>query len=297
MLVEDTTAFIEQLEVVRRDRRAEKRGRRRRQVELEALRAEWEARVAAEALRKMEQELAALVSSSPERGAVRRALAARRQRVLERRIGAVRTRLDSKRADVMLSRERLRGLDQTQRRGRSAPGARVFRLHSARHHLECSERRFTRLAGSQSDLPVLVAKHDGRSWWWYRDRFWWDDEGLDAYAVKVSVLDGELRSRQHAEALAQARAAVLGEEPRAGNSPGLSQIVRFAVWCRDRGRCVDCGTADDLGFDEILSTTVGGSTAAANVELRCVACHERRVHNEERARVGRAQVDAVGLGA
>lgn len=295
MLVEDTAAFIEQLEVERRDRRVEKRRRRRAQVEIEALRAEWEARVAAEALRKMEEELTRLDGSA---SAGRRQLfGARRRRVLERRIESVRRRLRSKRDEVMLARERLRRADEQERREIPTPGAKLFRLHSARHHLECSERRFTRLATSQSDLPVLVARHDGRTWWWYRDRFWWDDEGLDASAVKVCVLDGDLSRRQRAEALAEARAAMLGEQPPPADAPGLSQIVRFAVWCRDRGRCVDCGSADDLGFDEILPPASRGSKAAANVELRCVACHERRVHNEERARVGRAQVDAIGLGA
>jgi 5-methylcytosine-specific restriction endonuclease McrA len=69
----------------------------------------------------------------------------------------------------------------------------------------------------------------------------------------------------------------------------VSAIVRFAVWCRDRGRCVDCGTAEDLCFDEILPAAHGGSRSVANTELRCDACRQRRALNEDRARVGRAR--------
>ena len=294
MLVEDTTAFVEQLEVQRDDRRAEKRLRRRRQSEVEVLRAEWERRLAAQALQKLEEELASLEEPA-ESGPGRRLLVARRRRVLERRIESMRARVSAKEAEAVGARERLRELDRSPRRDRPATGAKVFRLHSAQHHLECSEKRFARLATSQTDLPVLVGRKDGRTWWWYLDRFWWDAEGLDAQEVRVIVLDGDLKRKQHAERVARARETLLGEErPTAVDKP-LSPIVRFAVWCRDRGRCVDCGTAADVGFDDILPPENGRSRSTRNVELRCTQCREQRAHNQERARVSRAQVAAAIL--
>ena len=57
MLVEDTSAFIEQLEVAEADRRVAKR-RRVTQARLEVLEVEWEVGLAAEALGNMEQALA-----------------------------------------------------------------------------------------------------------------------------------------------------------------------------------------------------------------------------------------------
>ena len=294
MLVEDTTAFVEQLEVQRDDRRAEKRLRRRRQSEVEVLRAEWERRLAAQALQKLEEELASLEEPA-ESGPGRRLLVARRRRVLERRIESMRARVSAKEAEALVARERLREFDRSPRRDRPVTGAKVFRLHSAQHHLECSEKRFARLANSQTDLPVLVGRKDGRTWWWYLDRFWWDAEGLDAQEVRVIVLDGDLQRKQHAERVARARETLLGEErPTAADKP-LSPIVRFAVWCRDRGRCVDCGTAADVGFDDILPPENGRSRSTRNVELRCTRCREQRAHNQERARVSRAQVAAAIL--
>lgn len=292
MLAEDTTAFIEQLEIRRDDRRAEKRRRRRARAEVAVLRAEWEVRLALEAAREMEHELASL--PDPARlSPARRLLDARRRRSLEHRIESMHARARTKQHEVLAARERLHGLEGKSRHELAPAGAKVFRLHSAHHHLECSERRFARLARSQTDLPVLVAKKDGRSWWWYADRFWWDDDGLPAPDVRTIVLDAELRARQRARELAEARATLLGEERPLGIDESVTQVVRFAVWCRDRGRCVDCGTADDVGFDEIFPPNVSDSRSAANVELRCASCRERRAHNRERARVGRARVDAT----
>jgi hypothetical protein len=289
MLVEDRTAFIEQLEVQRPDRRAEKHRRRRAHAEIEALRAEWEARVAVDAVRKMEQELASLPEpASPGR----RLLAARRRRSLEHRIESTRARARAKQDESMAARERLRQLDRDRSHELSVPGAKVFRLHSAEHHLECSERRFERLASSQAELPVLVGKREGRSWWWYADRFWWDDDGLPAQDVRVIVLDSDLHAKRRAQELAEARATLLGEDRPVDADAHVSLVVRFAVWCRDRGRCVDCRTTENIRFDEILPPEVGRSRTRANVELRCDACRERRAFNQSRARVSRAQVAA-----
>jgi hypothetical protein len=289
MLAEDRTAFIEQFEVRRADRRAEKHRRRRAHAELAALRAEWEARAAGEALTKMEQELVSLAesASSPRR----RLLDARRRHSLERRIASMRARALAKQQESLAARRRLRQLDPGGRRERPAPGAKVFRLHSAQHHLECSERRFVRLSGSQSDLPVLVARKDGRSWWWYADRFWWDEDGLPAPDVRTIVLDRDLRLEQRAAEIAEARATLFGEESRPAADAPVSAVVRFKVWCRDGGRCVDCSTAEGLVFDEILPAAEGGSATAANVELRCEACRGRRAKNQARARVSRARID------
>ena len=164
----------------------------------------------------------------------------RRARSLEREIAVTRKRLQAKRAELDAKRQRLRALEQRVEVERRV--AKLFRLHSSQHHLECSERRFARLARSQSELPILVARQDGRRWWWFRDRFWWDDQGLAAENVRTIVLEADLDRKQRAEAIATARAAILGEHVAAAPLPPAAQVVRFAVWCRDKGRCVDCST-------------------------------------------------------
>ena len=138
-----------------------------------------------------------------------------------------------------------------------------------------------------------MGRQDGRRWWWFLDRFWWDDKGLSSEDVRTIVLEADLDRRQRAEALAKARAAILGEHVAAAPLPPAAQVVRFAVWCRNKGRCVDCGTSERVAFDRILPFDEGGSDAPPNIELRCEPCKERRVANEARARVARAQVAAA----
>jgi hypothetical protein len=217
----------------------------------------------------------------------------RRARSLERESMAIRRRLQAKRAELDVKRQRLGALEQRAARFDPARRAKLFRLHSSKHHLECSERRFARFARSQSELPIMVGTRDGRRWWWFLDRFWWDDQGLSAQEVRTSVLGLDFDRRRRAEAMAEARAAILGEHVTVAPLPPKAQVVRFAVWCRDRGRCVDCGGSERVAFDRILPFDEGGSDAPPNIELRCEPCKERRVANEARARVTRAKVAAA----
>ena len=295
MLVEDTSAFIEQVEVAEADRRVAKRRRRVTQARLEVLEVEWEVGLAAEALGHMERALAEsdLATGTMARGLLRD----RRARSLEREIAVTRKRLAGKRGELDVKRERLRRLEQrAERFDASRRAAKLFRLHSSQHHHECSERRFARLARSQRELPILVTRRDGRRWWWFRDRFWWDDQGLASADVRTIVLEADLDRKQRAEALENARAAILaGEHVTTAPLPPAAQVVRFSVWCRNKGRCVDCGTSERIAFDRILPLDEGGSDAASNIELRCETCQERRVANEARARVPRAQFAAASF--
>jgi hypothetical protein len=214
MLVEDTSAFIEQLEVGEGDRRIEKHRRRAAQAELELLTLERDARIAAEALREMTSLLAELKSSAlAAESWGRRLLRERRVRVLERQMGSLRSLLASSREEIVRRRRRHRVLAQrVDEVVASQERVRHFRLHSATHYLECSEPRFVRLLQRQSRTPVLVARRDDRQWWWYRNRFWWDDERLPRATVASLVVDGDLAVRQEAEAASRARAKIFGYE-------------------------------------------------------------------------------------
>jgi 5-methylcytosine-specific restriction endonuclease McrA len=45
---------------------------------------------------------------------------------------------------------------------------------------------------------------------------------------------------------------------------------KLEVWKRDKGRCVECGSADNLHFDHIIPWSRGGSSLTAqNVQLLC----------------------------
>ena len=47
--------------------------------------------------------------------------------------------------------------------------------------------------------------------------------------------------------------------------------VKLEVWKRDKGKCVKCGSTNNLHFDHIIPYTKGGSSLdAANIQLLCV---------------------------
>lgn len=56
----------------------------------------------------------------------------------------------------------------------------------------------------------------------------------------------------------------------------IPQAVRDAVWRRDRGSCVQCGTPENLEFDHIIPHSRGGANTYRNVQLLCEPCNRRK---------------------
>lgn len=60
----------------------------------------------------------------------------------------------------------------------------------------------------------------------------------------------------------------------------IPEAVKAAVWRRDRGRCVKCGTTADLEYAHVVAWIKGGDDSAGNLRLLC-----RRHNLAEGARV------------
>jgi 5-methylcytosine-specific restriction endonuclease McrA len=46
--------------------------------------------------------------------------------------------------------------------------------------------------------------------------------------------------------------------------------VKLEVWKRDKGKCVKCGSTDNLHFDHIIPFSKGGSSLVAeNIQILC----------------------------
>ncbi len=123
----------------------------------------------------------------------------------------------------------------------------------------------------QAERPVELIEAEGRRWWWFRDSFYWEDEGLTAHDVMALVVERDTRKRRRLE---RAHAALRREDvPRREPIP---RDVRLAVWQRDAGRCVECGSDFDLQYDHVIPFAMGGATSVENLQLLCAPCNRAK---------------------
>ena len=56
----------------------------------------------------------------------------------------------------------------------------------------------------------------------------------------------------------------------------ISQSVKDKVWNRDEGKCVQCGSNEDLEFDHIIPFSKGGANTYRNIQLLCEPCNRSK---------------------
>ena len=109
--------------------------------------------------------------------------------------------------------------------------------------------------------------------WAMHDCFYWEDEGLDADDVKALIHQRERRSQQR---LQTARSLMNADEAGRPTRVPVPTELRRAVFERDGGRCVECGSNFDLQYDHLLPVAHGGATTLENLQLLCADCNRRK---------------------
>jgi 5-methylcytosine-specific restriction endonuclease McrA len=164
-----------------------------------------------------------------------------------------------------------------------ASGAVLHEVKNARF-----ARRFTRfllLAGdapfgtvrrrdlrAQAVHPVALARCDGRTYWAFEQRLYWEDAGLSGEDVLALVRD---RQRRAQRTLERAHAALAGDAAERRREP-IPRAVRLAVFERDGGRCVECGSGFDIQYDHVIPVALGGANTAANLQILCAPCNQAK---------------------
>jgi hypothetical protein len=132
---------------------------------------------------------------------------------------------------------------------------------------------FEELNAAQKQNPAAVVFDGKRTLWWFHDRFYWDDDGLDREDIKALILQRE-RGLQHK--LQTARSLMRAEEAGRPTRIPIPSDVRRAVYERDGGKCVECGASFDLQYDHVLPVAHGGATTVENLQLLCADCNRRK---------------------
>ncbi len=56
----------------------------------------------------------------------------------------------------------------------------------------------------------------------------------------------------------------------------IPEAVRNAVWRRDEGRCVQCGSRENLDFDHFIPVSWGGANTVCDLQLLCEPCNRSK---------------------
>ena len=148
----------------------------------------------------------------------------------------------------------------------------VFVAGRARHGRGVRSAEYERMARAQTGGAVAVMCDGPRTYWWCEDRFFWEEEGLGAHDVHALVYERRRRAQRRLErahdVLAQ-RAVDVRRDPIPGE-------VRRAVWERDGGACVACGSAFDLQYDHVIPFSLGGAGTVENLQILCAGCNRAK---------------------
>jgi hypothetical protein len=129
-------------------------------------------------------------------------------------------------------------------------------------------------ASVQINKPVPVLKIGDRQYWQFRNRFYWENDGLSGdqvYALLVTRLQREQATIDRAQAM-----VATGMRPQPTVRGAIPDDVKQLVWNRDGGRCRHCGSGAELQYDHVIPVALGGASTPENLQVLCGTCNRRK---------------------
>lgn len=131
------------------------------------------------------------------------------------------------------------------------------------------------LKNASINYPQSVITSDDRTLWLYQNKFYWENDGLDADEIYAVITARDVRSQN---SVSRAKSiAGLATAPQPENRRGhISEELRQLVWMRDGGACTRCGSRVELQFDHIIPVAMGGATNEGNLQILCGPCNRTK---------------------
>ncbi len=137
------------------------------------------------------------------------------------------------------------------------------------------EQVFLERQAAQKDGPMAVAILNGRCYWQFQDRFYWESEGLTSQEVHALVVMREQRKKRQLDT-AQTNFSLGSGQRVASGRRAIPDDVKVYVMRRDAGSCRACGSTRELQFDHIIPLAMGGSNEAENLQILCGPCNRSK---------------------
>jgi HNH endonuclease len=133
-------------------------------------------------------------------------------------------------------------------------------------------RSFELIQTEQAVRPIELFEREGRTYWLFEDRVVWEDDELESEDVLALVRE---RQRRADRKLERAHAALAGEVAERRRQP-IPREARLAVFKRDGGRCVECGSNFDIQYDHVIPIALGGADTVENLQILCAPCNQAK---------------------
>lgn len=133
--------------------------------------------------------------------------------------------------------------------------------------------KVTSSVGWDSKNGVLT--NNGFSFWIYKNRIYSESclSNFTDEEKRLLIMEELDKERRFFEKLRTRFSRSTTQENRREKVP---PEVRIFVWQRDGGRCVECGSNENLEYDHIIPFSKGGSNTERNLQLLCANCNRQK---------------------
>lgn len=116
----------------------------------------------------------------------------------------------------------------------------------------------TRLEKAKQPFFIGERSNGKGGYYYYRSKLYVSESAEDViqYADEVSKKEDQEQSSRSRER--------------------IPDDVQIFVWNRDGGRCVKCGTNENLAYDHIIPFSRGGSNTKRNLQILCDSCNSKK---------------------